>query len=147
MDPRLDPRRSLENVSLTQRGTNGTPVVDRRNGTLTMSATWRSPFKRRRCLVPVDGFYRIRAFSRPTCRHQSATRGFVRAGVYDPPWLQTGVGCGLLVPLPGRLKVIVFPGLLHLRCTKQLLALLLNCGSLMLRIFCVVVLRLLESHT
>jgi putative SOS response-associated peptidase YedK len=35
----------------------GVSTINARAETLTTSATWRTPFKKRRCIIPADGFY------------------------------------------------------------------------------------------
>src|ERR1700710_2468837 len=44
----------------------GLSTINARSETITRAPTWREPFKKRRCLVPVSGFYEwVRPESRP----------------------------------------------------------------------------------
>lgn len=64
----------------------GLTTINARSETITKAPTWREPFKKRRCLVPVSAFYeRVRPESRPddcpawsrdrTCRPIGSTLG------------------------------------------------------------------------
>lgn len=64
----------------------GLSTINARSETITKAPTWREPFKKRRCLVPVSGFYEwVRPESRPddcsawshdrTCRPIGSTLG------------------------------------------------------------------------
>ncbi len=64
----------------------GLSTINARSETLTKAPTWREPFKKRRCIVPADSFYKwVRPASRPddcparsrdrTCRPIGSTLG------------------------------------------------------------------------
>ncbi len=43
----------------------GLSTINARSETITKAPTWREPFKKRRCLVPVSGFYEWAKFTKP----------------------------------------------------------------------------------
>ncbi len=102
----------------------GISTINARAETLLKSGVWRTPFKRRRCLVPADGFYewkRLEGKTRqPYAFHMADDSLFSLAGVWDA-WrapdgnmlesfsIVTTDANELMEPVHNRMPVIVHP--------------------------------------
>ena len=100
----------------------GLSTINARSETITKAPTWREPFKKRRCLVPVSGFYEWSKFSAPPKQpyafELSGGGPFAFAGLWDAwkdregHWLQsfaivTTEANELMAPIHPRMPVIL----------------------------------------
>jgi len=101
-------------------------LVNARAETISTTATYREPFKKRRCLVPASGFYewkRLDAKNKQPYAFNLVNGGMMAfAGLWDAwkdpangQWLQTFTiittdGNELMAPVHNRLPVILHPG-------------------------------------
>ena len=100
----------------------GLSTINARSETITKAPTWREPFKKRRCLVPVSGFYEWSKFSAPPKQpyafELSSGSTFAFAGLWDAwkdregHWLQsfaivTTEANELMAPIHPRMPVIL----------------------------------------
>lgn len=92
-----------------------------RSETVERSPLWRGPFQRRRCLVPLSGFYEWKNRSAPLSLFHHGTSLFALAGLWDgwynpadDTWLQrfamlTTEANELMAPVHDRMPVILRP--------------------------------------
>ena len=100
----------------------GLSTINARSETITKAPTWREPFKKRRCLVPVSGFYEWEKFAKPPKQpytfELSNGSTFALAGLWDAwkdwkgHWLQsfaivTTEANELMAPIHPRMPVIL----------------------------------------
>ena len=100
----------------------GLSTINARAETLTTAKTWREPFKKRRCLVPVSGFYEwsqiLKPLKQPYAFEMQSGGMFAFAGLWDAwkdgegHWLQsfaivTTSANELLAPIHPRMPVIL----------------------------------------
>ena len=105
-------------------GVQGISTINAKAETLQTSPTWRASFKRRRCLVPADGFYEWRQLDartrQPFAFHMANNAPFAFAGLWDAwkapgeSWLQsfsivTTDANELMAPVHNRMPVILKP--------------------------------------
>ena len=103
-------------------GRKGLSTINARSETITKAPTWREPFKKRRCLVPVSGFYEWGKFANPPKQpyafELSNSGTFAFAGLWDAckdregHWLQsfaivTTEANELMAPIHPRMPVIL----------------------------------------
>jgi putative SOS response-associated peptidase YedK len=103
----------------------GLSTINAKAETITTSPTWREPFKKRRCLVPVSAFYEWpkegKSPKQPYAFDLANGSMFAFAGIWDAwkdgegRWLQsfaiiTTVANELIIPIHNRM-----PGILHRR--------------------------------
>jgi putative SOS response-associated peptidase YedK len=73
----------------------GFSTINAKAETVTTQPTWRRPFERRRCLVPVDGFYEWKALDgkrkQPFAFAMQSGKPFAFAGLWDA-WKQPDGG-------------------------------------------------------
>ena len=77
----------------------GLSTINARSETITTAPTWREPFKKRRCLIPLDGFYEWpkegKAPKQPYAFEMASAKPFALAGLWDAwkdkqgHWLQS----------------------------------------------------------
>ena len=99
-------------------------TINARSETITKAPTWREPFRKRRCLVPVSGFYEWPKLGNPPKQPYAfeLTNGstFALAGIWDAwrdregHWLQsfaivTTEANELMAPIHSRMPVILHP--------------------------------------
>lgn len=102
----------------------GLSTINARAETITTSATWRGPFKSRRCLIPADGFYEWKKLDprtkQPYAINVTRQQPFAFAGLWDAwkdpdgGWLQsfsiiTTEANELMAPIHNRMPVILHP--------------------------------------
>ena len=100
----------------------GLSTINARSETITKAPTWREPFRKRRCLVPVSGFYEWDKFAKPPKQPYAfeLSHGgvFAFAGLWDAwkdtegQWLQsfaiiTTEANELMAPIHPRMPVIL----------------------------------------
>jgi putative SOS response-associated peptidase YedK len=109
----------------------GISTINARAETVQTSPVWRGPFKRRRCLVPADGFYEWKRpdgkgnlaekTKQPFAFHMADDAPLAFAGLWDAwkapdgSWLEsfaivTTAANALMAPVHNRMPVILHPG-------------------------------------
>lgn len=102
----------------------GFSTINAKAESVATNPTWRTPFRRRRCIVPADGFYEWKAvkpkMKQPYAFTLSNGQPFAFAGLWDA-WKEPGGGWlityaiittdanGLMAPIHNRMPVILKP--------------------------------------